>query len=177
VRHVLCLSQLKQAQRFQPVLPVQIGITFEIRSVAGAFPLLQTPSKNIAITNVTGWAKDYADALTFFAPVYLSGSILPTGNSNLSLVGLTPQQAKAVGVKGTVTGIPSVDADVARCAALVGASRLRCWEGVDRRLSTKIVPSIPYLWRSSIHIVGKDVTQWGYDQFSATTAWAHVAVR
>ena len=42
---------------------------------------------------------------------------------------------------------------------------------------TKVVPWVPYLWPNNVHIVGSDVTQWQFDQFSSNTAYAHVAVR
>ena len=41
---------------------------------------------------------------------------------------------------------------------------------------TKVVPWVPYLWRSVTQITGPKVTQWQFDQFSTMTAYAHVAV-
>ena len=41
---------------------------------------------------------------------------------------------------------------------------------------TKVVPWVPYLWVYNPHITSSHVTQWDYDQFSGTTAYAHVAV-
>jgi hypothetical protein len=35
---------------------------------------------------------------------------------------------------------------------------------------------VPYLFVNNPHIIGPCVTQWQYDQFSGTTAYAHVAV-
>ena len=76
--------------------------------------------KNIAIAIFPGWFKDYADALTFFTPLFDGRTIIPQGNVNYSLVGLKPSQAKALGVTGDDHGIPSVDAQLDRCAALAG---------------------------------------------------------
>jgi hypothetical protein len=92
-------------------------------------------------------------------------------------VGVTPQTAKAVGAKGTVTGIPSVDADLDRCGALLGTPRLACYAALDKKLTTKIVPWVPYLWASTHNVVSKNVTKWAFDQFGGTTAYAHVAVK
>jgi peptide/nickel transport system substrate-binding protein len=154
----------------------QLGITFHVSTIAGAFPTLQTTSKNIAIALFPGWFKDYADPLTFFNPLFNGRTIIPEGNTNYSLVGLKPSQAKALGVTGTTTGVPSVDPQLDHCALLAGQARLTCYEALDRTLTTKVVPWVPYLWPNFAHIVGPRVTQWQYDQFSGTTAYAHVAV-
>jgi peptide/nickel transport system substrate-binding protein len=154
----------------------QLGITFHVISVNGAFPTLQTTSKNIAIAAFPGWFKDYADALTFFSPLFDGRTIIPTGNVNYSLVGLKPSQAKSLGVTGHITGVPSVDSDLDRCALLAGGPRLTCYEALDRKLTTQVAPWVPYLAVNAVHITGPHVTHWGFDQFSAATALAHVAV-
>jgi peptide/nickel transport system substrate-binding protein len=154
----------------------EIGITFHVATVAGAFPTLQTTVKNIPIAIFPGWFKDYADALTFFQPLFNGRTIIATGNSNYSLVGLRPSQAKGLGITGNVANVPSVDAQLDRCSLLSRQPRLGCYENLDRYLMTAVVPWVPYLWVNAAHIAGPDVTQWGYDQFSSTTAYAHVAV-
>jgi hypothetical protein len=154
----------------------KIGIGFHVSTIAGAYPTLQTTSKNIAISTFPGWAKDYADALTFFKPLFDGHSIIPQGNTNYSLVGLQASQAKSLGLTGSIHGVPNVDARVDRCGSLAGQARLSCYEALDRTLMTKVVPWVPYLFQNVAHIVGPKVTQWGYDQFSASTAYAHVAV-
>jgi peptide/nickel transport system substrate-binding protein len=155
----------------------KLGITFTVRSVRGAFPTLQNVSKNIAIAGFPGWGKDYADPLTFFQPLFGSGSIIPNGNVNTSLVGITPAIATKTGAKGTVTGIPSVDTQLARCSVLSGAPRAKCYEDLDKYLMTQVVPWVPYDWQSVAHIISPNVTQWGFDQFSDSIAYAHVAVK
>ena len=134
------------------------------------------PSKNIAIATFPGWGKDYADPLTFFQPLFNGRTIIPQGNTNYSLVGVKPSQAKSLGVTGDVQGVPSVDPQLDRCAALAGQARLTCYETLDRTLMTNVVPWVPWLFLNAAHIVGPKVTQWGYDQFDAATAYAHVAV-
>jgi peptide/nickel transport system substrate-binding protein len=171
------------AQTYSRMLPTimqdakELGITFHVSTISGAFPTLQTTSKNIAIAIFPGWAKDYADALTFFNPLFDGRTIIPQGNVNYSLVGLKPSQAKALGVTGTITGIPSVNTDLDRCAALAGQARLSCYEGLDKKLMTQVVPWVPYLSVNNAHLTGPHVTQWQYDQFSGSTGYAHVAVR
>ena len=67
------------------------------------------PSKNIPIAERPGWGKDYADALTFFSPLFDGRTIIPNGNTNYSLVGITPAQCKTLKVTGNCTNVPSVD--------------------------------------------------------------------
>ena len=114
--------------------------------------------------------------MTFFTPLFDGKTIIPTGNTNYSLVGLEPSQAKKLGVTGDLANIPNVDSQIDRCAVLIGGARLSCYEALDRTIMTKVVPWVPYLWQYSAHITGPDVTQWQYDQFSSGTAYAHVAV-
>ena len=47
-----------------------------------------------------GWGKDYADALTFFTPLFDGRTIIPQGNINYSLVGITPSQCKTLKITG-----------------------------------------------------------------------------
>jgi hypothetical protein len=160
----------------------KIGITFKVRSVNGAYPVIQTPSKNVPTSERPGWGKDYADASTFFNALFASTSIIPSGNTNYSLVGLTPAIAKKIGVKGTLDGIPSVDADIKKCnqtqPSAEGANpRIACWANLDRKLMTQVVPWVPYLSAQNINVTGPKVAKWSYDQFSDQTAYAHVAVK
>jgi peptide/nickel transport system substrate-binding protein len=170
------------ASTYQRMLPIvqadaaKIGITFHVSTIAGAYPTLQTTSKNIAIAPFPGWAKDYADALTYFQPIFSSTSIIPQGNTNYSLVGVKPSQAKSLGLTGNVKNVPSVDPQLTRCAALADQARLSCYENLDKTLMTKVVPWVPYLFQNAAHIIGSKVTQWQFDQFSSATAYAHVAV-
>ena len=101
----------------------------------------------------------------------------PDLNFNFSLVGLTPAQAKELGVKGAIKHVPSVDADIARCNALTGAARLGCYAKLDRKLTTEVVPWVPFLWRNRITILGPQVATWQFDQASGMTAYAHVGVK
>ncbi|MCC6222271.1 MAG: hypothetical protein IT201_02125 [Thermoleophilia bacterium] len=154
----------------------QIGITLKVRSVEGAYPVIQDVSKNVPASGRPGWGKDYADASTFMV-LFDSRSTLPTGNINYSLVGLTAEQAAKIKASGTIEGIPSVDADIDACNEIpVGDERLQCWADLDVKLMEEVVPWIPYLDASATQITGPTVTKWDFDQFSGTIAYAHVAV-
>src|SRR3954467_4392975 len=112
----------------------KIGITFKGRQINGAYPTIQTPSNNVPISERPGWGKDYADALTFFTPLFDGRTIIPNGNTNYALVGISPATAKKVGVKGNVDNVPSVDKILDRCTALIGQPRLACYENLDKYL-------------------------------------------
>ena len=67
--------------------------------------------------------------------------------------------------------------DIARVPRLAGAPRLDCYAALDRKLSTEIVPWIPFLRRNRITILGPQVAKWVFDCQAADTAFAHVAVK
>lgn len=155
----------------------KIGITFAVRSVTGAYPVIQTTSNNIPISTRPRWFKDYADPSTFIDPLFFSGNIIPSGNTNYALVGLKPSQVQALGIKGNTKNIPSIDKLTDKCSPLVGNARLTCYGGIDKVLTTDIVPWVPYMWANTVTILGPNVTKWNFDQSAGFTALAHVAVK
>ena len=156
----------------------KIGITFTSRAVNGAYPVIQTTSKNVPISNRPRWFKDFADASTFVGPLFDGRSIIPSGNTNYSLVGVKPSQAKALGLKGNFRNVPSIDKLADRCGKLpLGNARTTCYAGIDKVLTTQIVPWIPYMWAKTVTILGPNVTKWNFDQNAGFTALAHVAVK
>jgi peptide/nickel transport system substrate-binding protein len=168
--------------RMVPVIQAdakKIGITFSVRSINGAYTTIQTTNKNVPISERPGWGKDYADPYTFFGELFDSRALIPSGNTNYSLVGITPQinTEKKLGVKGNLNNIPSVNSDIDNCQAKLGNARTTCWENLDKKLMTQVVPWVPYLFANVATILGPKVTHWSYDQFSDTTAYSQVAVK
>jgi peptide/nickel transport system substrate-binding protein len=157
----------------------KIGITFTVRQINGAYTTIQTTNKNIPFSERPGWGKDYADPYTFFGELFDSRAMIPEGNTNYSLVGITPKlnAEKKLGVKGNLANIPSVNADIDACIAKIGEDRTTCWENLDKKLMTDVVPWVPYLWSNNVTIVGPKVTHWNYDQFSDGTAYSQVSVK
>jgi len=153
----------------------KLGITFTVRSVNGAYPVIQTPSKNIPISNRPRWFKDYADPSTFIDPLF--NNILDAGNTNYSLVGLTPSLAKQYGITGNVNNVPSIAKLADKCATQIGNARVTCYAGIDRVLTNDIVPMIPYMWAKQVNIISPTVAKWQFDQGTGWTAFAHVAVK
>lgn len=155
----------------------KIGITFKVHTINGAYPTLQTPSKDVAIGERPGWGKDYADALTFFEPLFDGRNIIPQGNTNYSLVGITPAQCKTLKITGNCTNVPNVNSQLDKCGVLIGQPRLTCYENLDKYLMTSVVPWVPWSSPYATHITSTGVTKYSADQFSGGTGYAHVAVK
>jgi peptide/nickel transport system substrate-binding protein len=178
---VLMIADVRSVDnRMIPVIQAdakKIGITFTVRQINGAYTTIQTPSKNIPFSERPGWGKDYADASTFFAELFDSKAIIKSGNTNYSLIGITPAIAKSVGAKGNLAHVPSVDPEIAACQKKLGQARITCWENLDKKMMTSVVPWVPYLWSNVVKVVGPTVTHWNYDQFADDTAYSQVAVK
>jgi peptide/nickel transport system substrate-binding protein len=155
----------------------KIGITFKVRQINGAYPTIQTPSKNIPIAERPGWGKDFADPVTFFEPLFDSRTIIPNGNTNYSLVGITPAQCRTLKVTGNCKGIPSVNSMIDKCEPLIGNARTVCYEGLDKNLMSKVVPWVPWMWSLVTRITSSNVTHYQFDQFSTTPAYSQIAVK
>ena len=124
----------------------KIGITFKVRSINGAYTTIQTPKKNIPISDRSSWGKDYADPYTFFAELFDCGAIIQTGNTNYSLVGLTPAIAKTVGATGSINErAERRHADHRVCSAKLGAGPHHVLGETDKKLMTpgRPVGSVP----------------------------------
>ncbi|TMK77268.1 MAG: hypothetical protein E6G46_11995, partial [Actinobacteria bacterium] len=159
----------------------KIGITFKVRQINGAYPTIQTPSKNIPIAERPGWGKDFADPVTFFAPLFDGRTIIPNGNTNYSLLGITPAQCKTLKVtgdcKGDCTNIPSINSQIDKCEPLLGGARTGCYENLDKSLMLKIVPWVTWMWATVTRITSTNVTHYQYDQFSTTPAYSQISVK
>jgi peptide/nickel transport system substrate-binding protein len=177
-KKVLLIMDVRDADK--KMLPVvqagaaKIGITFTVRQVNGAYPVIQTPSKNIPISTRPRWGKDYADPSTFIDPLF--NTILSAGNTNYSLVGLTPAVAKKLKITGNVANVPSIAAQAKKCASTVGDVRPACYAQIDRILTTQIVPWVPYLWREQVNILAPNVAKWTFDQNAGLSGFGHVAL-
>jgi len=166
--------------RMVPVLEAdaaKIGITLKVRAINGAYPTIQTPSKNVPLAERPSWGKDYADPYTFFAELFDSSTIIKSGNTNYALVGVTPAIAAKVGATGDLANVPSVDSDIASCSAKLAQDRTTCWENLDKKLMETVVPWVPYLWPNNVFIIGPNVTHWNYDQFTDGPAYSSVSVK
>ncbi len=178
---ILFISDVRTADK--PMLATiqssakKIGITFTVRTIVGPYPVLQTPSKNIPISQRPRWGKDYADPSTFIEPLFYGGNIIPSGNTNYALVGLTPAQAKSLGIKGSTSKVPSIDRDADRCRRALDEARTACYAAIDRKLTTQIVPWIPYMWANQVNVLGPKVDKWAFDQASGLAGFGHASLK
>jgi peptide/nickel transport system substrate-binding protein len=160
----------------------KIGIKVKPRELASsaAYTTIQTVKNQIPIAMNPGWGKDYADAYTFTFPEWDSRSIKPTGNSNYPLQGMTPDQAKTMGIpypQGVT--IPSIDADNDACQKIASDQpdqRNQCFGDIDKKLMETALPWVPYLWAKNITLTGTTVTKFEFDQFSGYLSYTQMAV-
>src|SRR5215471_13468513 len=165
-------------QRMAPVLKAdgaRIGIEF--RGSSRFYSKFFIPSAGVAFTPSASFIQIYPDPSNFVDPLLSGADIRANGNVNASLVGITPGQASRLGLRGDFRNVPSIDSDLARCSMLSGRRRSSCYAALDRKVSTEIVPWIPFLWRSRINILGPQVRKWEFDASTGMTSFAHVAVR
>jgi ABC-type transport system substrate-binding protein len=155
----------------------KIGLTFKVRQINGAYPTIQTPSKNVPISERPGWGKDFADAETFFLPLFDGRTIIPNGNTNYSLIGVTPAQCTKLKITGNCQNVPSIAPQLDKCSALIDPARTSCYENLDKTLMTTIVPWVPWMWSLVTRITSSNVTHYAYDQFSTTPAYSMISVK
>ena len=160
----------------------KIGITFTVRTINGAYPTIQTVAKNVPISERPGWGKDYADALTFFSPLFDGRTIIPTGNTNYSLLGITQSQCTTLKVVGRLHPVrredrPRRPEHQLAARQVLGADRpgphRRATRTLDKYLMTNVVPWVPWMWSKVTRITSNNVTHYQFDQFSTTPAYAH----
>jgi peptide/nickel transport system substrate-binding protein len=167
-------------EAFLPVLEQNlksIGLTLKDQVLKDAYTPIGEPRKNIPFSTRPGWGKDFSDPYAFFGANFDGRGIIPEGNTDRGLVGITGAQAKKLKVKGSVAAIPSVNKDLDACQQTLGAKRFTCYGALDKKISTDVVPWVPWLWANYDNLISKNVTKWDFDQFAATTAYAHVAVK
>jgi peptide/nickel transport system substrate-binding protein len=154
----------------------ELGIRLSVQPVdPGALhQRLQDPGSKVALAVGPIWAKLYPDGAAFAEPLFGREGIGPGSCCNYSLVGATPSQLDGYGYR--VGRVPSVEARIRECAAIVGEARASCWTGVDRLLSTAIVPWIPYLFERNVDVVSARIRSYSFDQFAAMAAVDRLAL-
>jgi peptide/nickel transport system substrate-binding protein len=158
----------------------KLGVVVTPRELApgAVFTTLGTVANKIPLVG-TGWAKDYADPVTFAAPLFAGSSIIPTGNTNHAMIGLTQEQAADLKVAYPAGGVPSVDADIRRCQAIPATKadeRLACWIDLDKKLMEQVVPLVPLMWDLATVVAAPSLTRYVFDQASGEISLTQIAV-
>ena len=73
-------------------------------------------------------------------------------------------------------GVPSINADIDKCAPLTGQERTDCWTALDKKLTAEIAPQLGLVDANDVTLVGPAVTQFDFDQFGLEQSLARVAV-
>jgi peptide/nickel transport system substrate-binding protein len=135
---------------------------------------LQDPGSRVALAVGPIWAKLYPDGAAFAEPLFGRDGIGPGSCCNYSLVSASPAQLEGYGYP--VGRVPTVEARIRGCAATLGDGRASCWTGLDRLLSTAIVPWIPYLFERNVDVVSARIRSYSFDQFAAMAAVDRLAL-
>jgi ABC-type transport system substrate-binding protein len=157
-----------------------IGIRLRIEAVAWDpfFDRLADVRAKVPMAISPSWQKDILNASTFFTPLFSSESIPGRTQSldeqNFSLVGAPRAQLRDWGYD--VTTVPSIDAKIDECLALVGDLQFRCWAEADQRLMAKVVPGIPFVFEKKVQLVSDRVVAYSFAQFSISPALDRIAI-
>lgn len=181
-RHIVMINRnYAPWSNMEPIVVQDLGkigiqvIPRELETSA-AYTTIETVKNDIPLALNAGWGKDYADPYTFAEPLFSSTSIIPSGTSNYSLVGLSPQRAASLGISAPAEGTPNVDGQIDHCEALSGPSRTSCWIAFDKDVMENVAPWVPYLWATNITVTAPSVTRYQFDQFSGYISFAQIAV-
>jgi peptide/nickel transport system substrate-binding protein len=154
----------------------ELGIRLALQPVDPGTLLrrLQDPGSRVALAVGPIWAKLYPDGAAFAEPLFGREGIGPGSCCNYSLVSASPAQLEGYGYP--VGRVPTVEARIRGCAATLGDGRVSCWTGLDRLLSTAIVPWIPYLFERNVDVVSARIRSYSFDQFAAMAAVDRLAL-
>lgn len=155
----------------------KLGIAIQVRELPSgpAYETTNTLASRVPVFANARWGKDYADATTY-AVLFDGNNILATNNSVWGLTGLTAAQAKKFKIPYPAGGVPSVNADIAKCNGSSGDERIACWVALDKKLTEEVVPWVPYMHSRNTDLLSPAVTKWDFDQATGEAALAHVAV-
>ena len=111
-----------------------------------AYTPIQTPRLNVPFSTPPGWGKDYADALHVLRPALRRPHIIPQGNTNYSLARHHAGHGQEGRRQGQRRNVPSVNAELDKCANLVGPRAHRVLRRARQEAHGAVVPWVPYLW-------------------------------
>ncbi len=153
----------------------QIGIKVVIREFGNPYAIFGDVSKNIPANTGQPLSADYPDPMGWYGALEGS-SIAAQGNFNWSLLGLTPSQAKQLGIKGNVMNVPSLDSAINACNGESGSARSTCFANVDKQMTATIASWVPLFKNVTVTAISPQVTSFEFDQAQGFPALAHVAM-
>ncbi len=126
----------------------KIGITFKVRTVNGAYPAIQTAVEEHPDLGAARLGQGLRRPVDVLRAAVRRPRDHPDGQHEL--LARRPHagdRRRSVGVTGNIDSVPSIDADIDAASAKSATTRTTCWENLDRKLMTQVVPWVPYLWR------------------------------
>jgi hypothetical protein len=151
----------------------RIGVHLALRrlSIRVGVQIVGRPRSRVPLALATGWLVDFPDAAGFAPVLQHPGD---SENADVSLLGATPTQLHRWGYRRR--SVPSVDAKIAQCHALLGGLRQRCWAELDQLLTERIVPWIPRGQFEFTAVTSARVTSYSFDEFADAPALDRIAL-
>lgn len=138
----------------------EIGIRVDLEANDTFYATYQQPSAHVGLRMFDGWVKDYPSAATMFPQLFEGRNVGQCCND--LMVGATASQLKEWGYPAGA--VPTVDARIEQCQALLFTAAARCWADLDQTLSEQVVPWVP-LWAGVTgRIVSRRVASMVLDQ-------------
>jgi ABC-type transport system substrate-binding protein len=153
----------------------RIGITLDLKIGPSHLARFFIPAERIPIAHGLAWGKDYPSATNFVLPLFYGPSIAEKDNTAASLVGATAKQLEQWGY--SVRAVPSVDAKIDECLALVGGAHFECWAEADQLLMERVVPVVPLFVGLTARTVSARVRNFKFDQSVTMPALDQIALR
>ena len=115
-----------------------------------------------------GWGKDYADAVRRSSA--RSSTAAPSSRRATRTTRSSASRRRWPRRSASRATSPASRASTPTSTSARRSSatpRVSCYEALDKKLTTKIVPWVPYLWALRTTSSSKNVTKWDFDQFGA----------
>jgi len=153
-----------------------IGITVRFAEGPGFYGRAGLVKSHPVLGMGGGWGPDWPDPGIFLEQI-MTGPAIHANTQNVSLVGITAAQAKALGALYPAGGVPSIDTDYNTCSTMAfGADRLTCWVNLDKKIMNDVVPWVPYRWGKAVRVVSAAITGYDFDAFATDVSLAHLGV-
>ena len=117
-----------------------------------------------------GWQYDYPQAEAMFPPFDVGADT----HQSATGLGLTAAKVRSLGFNAGA--VPSVRADIARCAAALPSQAVPCWARLDQWLTDKIVAVVPFAALQSVRMHGSRVPSVSMDQATGEYALDQMAL-
>lgn len=125
--------------------------------------------------NANRWLADYPNGSDFLPQFFDGASLDDPQTFNSSVLGATREELHRWGYARK--RVPSVDARIDQCDALIGASQAECWARLDKVLMNNIVPWVPFLFEQTAVVVSSRMEHYELDQFVGYPALDQIALK